>query len=61
MVKILNLNGIKADYERIKSGNDFMYRPLYLTYTSLYKLPKNEKRKLNAFLSLFKVMKLKKS
>ncbi|MCW8932967.1 MAG: substrate-binding domain-containing protein [Gammaproteobacteria bacterium] len=49
-VKVLNLDGIKPDYETIKSGRYFMYRPLYLTYTSLYKLPKNEKKEVKRFL-----------
>lgn len=53
-VKVLNLNGIKPDYETIKSGNYTMYRPLYLTYTSLYKLPKNEKKEVKRFLEFIK-------
>ncbi len=53
-VKILSLNGITPDYETIKSGNYFMYRPLYLTYTSLYKLPKNEKKEVKRFLKFIK-------
>ncbi len=53
-VKILNLNGITPDYDTIKSGNYFMYRPLYLTYTSLYKLSKNEKKEVKRFLKFIK-------
>lgn len=49
-VKVLNLDGIKPDYETIQSGHYFMYRPLYLTYTSLYKLPANEKKEVKRFL-----------
>ncbi len=53
-VKILTLNDIKPDYETIKSGNYLMYRPLYLTYTSLYKLPKNERKEVRRFLEFIK-------
>lgn len=53
-VKVLNLDGVKPDYEAIKSGNYFMYRPLYLTYTSLYKLSKNEKKEIKRFLKFIK-------
>ena len=53
-LKVLNLNGITPDYKTIKAGNYFMYRPLYLTYTSLYKLPKSEKREVKRFLTFIK-------
>ncbi|MCU7957321.1 MAG: substrate-binding domain-containing protein [gamma proteobacterium symbiont of Bathyaustriella thionipta] len=53
-VKVLKLDGIKPDYKTIKSGNYTMYRPLYLTYTSLYKLPKNEKKEVKRFLEFIK-------
>jgi len=53
-VKVLSLDGIKPDYDTIKSGNYTMYRPLYLTYTSLYKLPKNEKKEIRRFLEFIK-------
>lgn len=53
-VKVLNLDGVKPDYETIKSGNYQMYRPLYLTYTSLYRLPKNEKKEVRRFLEFIK-------
>lgn len=56
-VKILNIDGVEPDYNAIKSGRYTMYRPLYLTYSSLYKLPKMKKKKSNAFLNLLKVMK----
>ncbi|WP_198264441.1 substrate-binding domain-containing protein [sulfur-oxidizing endosymbiont of Gigantopelta aegis] len=53
-VKVLNLNGIKPDYETIKTGNYVMYRPLYLTYSSIYRLPKNEKKEVRRFLEFIK-------
>jgi len=53
-VKVLTLDGVKPDYDTIKSGNYTMYRPLYLTYTSLYKLPKNEKKEIRRFLEFIK-------
>ncbi len=53
-VKILSLDGIKPDYETIKSGHYTLYRPLYLTYTSLYKLPKAEKKEVRRFLDFIK-------
>lgn len=53
-VKILNLDNTKPDYETIKSGNYTMYRPLYLTYSSLYKLPAHEKKEVKRFLKFIK-------
>lgn len=52
--KILTLDGIKPDYETIKSGHYTMYRPLYLTYTSLYRLPENERKEVRRFLEFIK-------
>ena len=53
-VKILSLDGVTPDYETIKSGNYTMYRPLYLTYTSLYRLPEAEKKEVRRFLEFIK-------
>ena len=53
-VKILSLDGISPDYETIKSGNYTLYRPLYLTYTSLYRLPEAEKKEVRRFLAFIK-------
>lgn len=53
-VKILSLDGITPDYETIKSGHYTLYRPLYLTYTSLYRLPEAEKKEVRRFLAFIK-------
>ena len=53
-VKILSLDGITPDYETIKSSNYTLYRPLYLTYTSLYRLPEAEKKEVRRFLAFIK-------